>query len=86
MSREAVSIRKAKEVLRLRLVLGVLGLQQNQIASSCFIGQTTVHRYLEEAAAAGLTWPLPEDMDDHGPCPGACPRVTRRTWNGHPRG
>jgi transposase len=55
-------MRKVKEVLRLRFALG---LQQNQIARSCSIGQATVHRYLEKAAAAGLTWPLPEDMDDH---------------------
>ena len=55
-------MRKVKEVLRLRF--GV-GLQQNQIARSCSIGQATVHRYLEKAAAAGLSWPLPEDLDDH---------------------
>ena len=28
------------------------------------IGQATVHRYLERAGSAGLTWPLPEDHDD----------------------
>ena len=54
-------MRKVKEVLRLRF--GV-GLQQNQIARSCSLGQATVHRYLEKAAAAGLSWPLPEDLDD----------------------
>jgi hypothetical protein len=54
-------MRKVKEVLRLRFGLG---LQQNQIAGSCSIGQATVHRYLQKAAAAGLTWPLPEGIDD----------------------
>ena len=54
-------MRKVKEVLRLRFGLG---LQQNQIARSCSIGQATVHRYLQKAAAAGLSWPLPEDIDD----------------------
>jgi transposase len=54
-------MRKVKEVLRLRFGLG---LQQNQIARSCSIGQATVHRYLEKAAAAGLSWPLLEDLDD----------------------
>lgn len=54
-------MRKVKEVLRLRYGLG---LHQNQIARSCSIGQATVHRYLEKATAAGLTWPLPEDLDD----------------------
>ena len=54
-------MRKIREVLRLRF--GV-GLGQDQIARSCSIGQTTVHRYLERAAAAGLTWPLPDEYDD----------------------
>ena len=54
-------MRKVKEVLRLRFGLG---LQQNQVARSCSIGQATVHRYLYKAAVAGLSWPLPDDMDD----------------------
>ena len=54
-------MRKIKEVLRLR---HELGLHQEQIARSCLIGQSTVHRYLERAAAAKLGWPLPEDWDD----------------------
>ena len=52
-------MRKIKEVLRLRFGLG---LRQGQIAQSCSIGQATVHRYLERAAAAGLSWPLPALM------------------------
>jgi DNA-binding transcriptional regulator LsrR (DeoR family) len=59
---EKVSMWKVKEVLRLRFGLG---LQQNQIARSCSIGQATVHRYLQKAAAAGVSWPLPENLDDH---------------------
>ena len=54
-------MRKIKEVLRLRFGLG---LRQEQIARSCSIGQATVHRYLERAAAIGLGWPLPDDCDD----------------------
>jgi transposase len=54
-------MRKLKEVLRLRFGLG---LRQDQIARSCSIGQATVHRYLERATAAGVAWPLPEDVDD----------------------
>src|ERR1017187_8370972 len=54
-------MRKVKEVLRLRFDLG---LRQDQIARSCSIGQATVHRYLERAHAAGLSWPLPEECDD----------------------
>ncbi len=54
-------MRKIKEVLRLRFGLG---LKQSQIARSCSLGQGTVHRYLQKATAAGLSWPLPEDLDD----------------------
>ena len=74
-------MRKAREVLRLRFGLG---LQQNQIARSCSIGQATVHRYLHKAAAAGLSWPLPEDIDDRRleellfPAPVGRPRRTIR--------
>ncbi len=61
MPEEKVSMRKVKEILRLRFGLGLL---QNQISRSCSIGQATVHRDLRKAAAAGLTWPLPDDLDD----------------------
>ena len=54
-------MRKIKEVLRLRFDLG---LNQDQIARSCSIGQATVHRYLDRAAAHNLGWPLPDDVDD----------------------
>jgi transposase len=61
MPQKAVSMRKIKELLRLRFAAG---LNQEQIARSCSIGQSTVHRYLRMAAAAGLKWPLPEEYDD----------------------
>ena len=61
MPQKELSMRKVREVLRLRFDLG---LRQDQIARSCSIAQATVHRYLERATAAGLTWPLPEDYDD----------------------
>ena len=61
MPQKRLSMRKIKEVLRLRFGLG---LHQDQIARSCSIGQATVHRYLERAAAAHLGWPLPDDLDE----------------------
>jgi transposase len=54
-------MRKIKDVLRLRFQMN---LGQDQIARSCSISQASVHRYLERADSAGLTWPLPEDHDD----------------------
>src|SRR5215467_10693947 len=68
-------MRKVKEVLRLRFGLG---LQQSQIARSCSIGQATVHRYLQKAAGAGLSWPLPEDIDDRRLEELLFPATTRR--------
>jgi len=53
-------MRKIREVLR----LSALGLAQQQIAHSCSIVQSTVHRYLKLAEAAQLRWPLPEDLSD----------------------
>lgn len=56
-----LSMRKIKEVLRLRFEVG---LSQHQIAHSCAIGRTTVREYLQRAKRAGLSWPLPETMTD----------------------
>jgi transposase len=54
-------MRKIREVLR----LSALGLAQHQIARSCSIVQSTVHKYVKLAQAAKLAWPLPEDLSDH---------------------
>lgn len=62
MSETALSMRKTREVLR----LSALGLKQHQIARSCSIGQSTVHKYLKLAQAAKLSWPLPENLSDEG--------------------
>src|SRR5438876_446426 len=53
-------MRKIREILR----LSALGLKQHQIARSCSIVQSTVHKYLKLAEAAQLRWPLPEDLSD----------------------
>jgi transposase len=54
-------MRKIKEVLRLH---HEIHLSERRIADICLIGKGTVQRYLERAAAAGLAWPLPEELDD----------------------
>ena len=53
-------MRKIKEVLRLRS----LGLTGRQIAASAGTARSTVAEYLKRADAAGLSWPLPDQMDD----------------------
>ena len=54
-------MRKIREAMRLRFELK-LGYQQ--IARSCAIATSTVHKYLKRAEAAGLSWPLPEGWDE----------------------
>ena len=54
-------MRKVKEVLRLRWANGF---SDRQIAHSCGIARSTVAEYLRRAEAAGLTWPLPEGLDE----------------------
>src|SRR5215469_8073134 len=56
-----LSVRKIKEVLRLKFEVG-LGLRQ--IARSCSIGLGTAHEYLQRAEAAKITWPLGPEWDD----------------------
>ena len=62
MPAERLSMRKIKEVLRLKFELG---LGNRQIARSCSINHNTVADYLRRATAAGLDrWPLPSDVDE----------------------
>ena len=61
MSREGLSMRSVREILRLRLGLG---LSVDKVAKSCKISKATVLEYEKRFQNAGLTWPLPDDMDD----------------------
>jgi len=54
-------MRKIKEVLRLHQEIG---LSERQIAKSCDLSRSTVKEYLHRAKRAGLSWPLPSDLDD----------------------
>ena len=61
MPQEGLSMRKVREILRLRL--GV-GLSARQVAKSCKVSSSTVLEYEKRARDAGLSWPLPDGMDD----------------------
>lgn len=61
MPAERLTMRKVKEVLRLHWGCG---LSQRQIAKSCGVARPTVAEYLRRAEAAGLSWPLPPDLDE----------------------
>jgi len=54
-------MRKLRDVLRLKYAAE---LPQRAIAQACGIGLGTVTAYLHRAATAGLSWPLPADLDD----------------------
>ncbi len=54
-------MRKFKEVLRLKFDHQ---LTNRKIAKSCAISHVTVGKYLDMAKRAGITWPLPDDIND----------------------
>lgn len=56
-------MRKVKEILRLRFECK---LSNRNVAKSCSIARSTVADYVSRFKAAGLTWPLPDNMDDVG--------------------
>ncbi len=54
-------MRKLRDVLRLHYEAGV---GHRAIAQACAIGLGTVTAYLQRAAAVGVTWPVPAELDD----------------------
>ncbi len=61
MSREGVFMRKVREILRLRIGIG---LSTRKVADSYKVSTSTVSGYEKRFRDEGLTWPLPDDMDD----------------------
>jgi len=61
MSQERLSMRKINEILRLKKECH---LSNRAIARSCQISHSTVGEYLKRAEAAGLSWPLPEELSE----------------------
>ncbi|WP_208610742.1 hypothetical protein [Bradyrhizobium shewense] len=54
-------MRQIREVLRLHYSVGM---SQRVVARSLGLAQGTVNKYLNLARRAGLTWPLPPELDD----------------------
>jgi len=54
-------MRKVREVLRLSWACR---LSSRDVARSCGIARSTVGEYVRRAQEAGLSWPLPADLDD----------------------
>ena len=61
MARKPLSMRKTKEILRLK---HELGLSNRQIAASVHLSHVCVANYLQRASQAGLTWPLPDSITE----------------------
>ena len=61
MPAERLSMRKIREVLRLKWAVGM---SNRRIAVNCGIARPTVSEYLRRAESAGLGWPVPADMSD----------------------
>ena len=62
MSQERLTLRKIKEILRLKWECQI---SERSIAHSCRVSRSTVGDYVKRAEAAGLKWPIPEDLNDN---------------------
>ena len=58
---ERVTMRKVREVLRLKFDGNLSNLK---IGKSCCLGKSTVADYLERFRRSGISWPLKDDLDD----------------------
>ena len=63
MPRPHIAMRKIRDLLRLRLGEG---LSLRQVSSSLGVPLMTVSDHLRRAERAGLSWPLPVELDDDG--------------------
>ena len=61
MPAERTTMRKVKEVLRLKFDAQ---LSNRQIAQSCSMAHSTVGEYIRRFRQSSLNWPLSEDIDD----------------------
>jgi len=61
MARRPLSMRKTREILRLK---HEVGLSNHQIAASLHLSHVCVGNYLRRARQAGVGWPIPDTLDD----------------------
>ena len=61
MPAERLSMKKIRDVLRLT---HALGMSRRKVSEATGIGRTAVTDYVQRAGSAGLTWPLPDGLDD----------------------
>src|SRR3954471_1197998 len=61
MPAERLSMRKVREVLRLK---HTLGMSLRQVSEATGVGKTVIGEYVRRARVIGITWPVPEAIDD----------------------
>ena len=61
MPAQRLSMRQVREVLQLKWACG---LSERKIAQSVRVSRPTVAEYVRRAQEAGLSWPLPDTLDD----------------------
>ena len=61
MAQERLSLRKIREILRLKYETG---LSNRAIARACRVSNSTIGEYLARAREAGLVWPLADDLQE----------------------
>jgi transposase len=61
MAKERLSMRKIREILRLKFDCGF---SNRKIAKSCSVARSTVATYLSMTKRAGLQWPAPDNLSD----------------------
>ncbi len=61
MAAERLSMRKVREVLRLK---HALGMSYRRISAATGAGKTQAADYVRRTVLAGITWPVPEELDD----------------------
>ena len=62
MAAKRITMRKIRDILRLRLAAG---LSIRQIKASTRVSIGSIQKLLSQAEQLGLSWPLPEDLDDN---------------------
>jgi transposase len=61
MATERLSMRKVREVLRLK---HAAGLSYREISEATGVGKSAIWSYIRRAEGIGITWPVPEEIDD----------------------
>ena len=63
MPAERLSMRKVREVLRLK---HAFGMSYRKIREATGVGKTQASEYVRRAEASGIRWPVPKGIDDAG--------------------